>query len=102
MVLLTNLTILPSFDQAKKDKYKQNLKKITWRIGENKLEKRSQDLNELLVRKVRRQFFMEKFLVLAAAKTLPSSSPQKVPLLFKTFTENWDSKCHRLELSWPI
>jgi hypothetical protein len=34
MVLLTDLTIHPTFDQAK-NKTKQNLVKINWRIGEN-------------------------------------------------------------------
>ena len=45
MALLTDLTILPTFDQAKKTKKqknkKTNLEKINWGIGENKFEKRS-------------------------------------------------------------
>ena len=42
MALLTDLTIHPTFDQAKKNK--QNLEKINWRIGENKFEKPMNDL----------------------------------------------------------
>ena len=42
MALLTDLTIRPTFDQANKEN-KQNLEKENWRIGENKLEKRSHE-----------------------------------------------------------
>jgi hypothetical protein len=45
MALLTDLTIRPTFYEAKKTTNKQNLEKINWRIGENKFEKRS--MNEL-------------------------------------------------------
>jgi hypothetical protein len=29
-------------------------------------------------------------------------SSQKLHTCIKTFTENWDSKRHLMELSWPI
>ena len=48
MAVLTDLTIGPTFDQAKKNENKQNLEKINWRIGElEKIDWRKDPMNEL-------------------------------------------------------